>query len=61
MLFSLIQKFRGRSEVVMTDSRVKVQARMKTLRSSRNGAEFSIVPCEGESEKFRKVHKHRSH
>ena len=37
MLYNIIRTCRGKDEVVMTDSRSKVNARLKTLRKSHRG------------------------
>lgn len=61
MLYDLIQVRRGKEIVMMTDTRTKVQDRMKTLRASHrkgvNGekVQYSIRPSEDEKFK-RKPH-----
>lgn len=37
MLFNLIRTCRGKDEVIMTDSRTKVNDKLKTLRQSHRG------------------------
>jgi hypothetical protein len=60
MKYNLLQKCRGKSTVVMTDVRSKVNDRLKTLRDSvkfigNNRVEYSIVPAAEDDEKFKKA------
>lgn len=52
-MFNIIRKYKGKEEVVFTGDRSKANDRLRTLRSSNNGAAYKIVPAET-NEKFQK-------
>jgi len=60
MLYNLIKTYRGKDEIVMTDSLPKINNRLKTLRQSqKNGVKnqkvtYTVSPASEDEDKFKK-------
>lgn len=58
MLYNLIKKYRGKTEIVMTDSKKKVDARKITLSTSQKGKQitYTIEPTDSNVKYNKKPH-----
>lgn len=60
--YDLICVKQGKETVVMTDSLIKINKRLKVLRASQRGIkQVYVVQKSTQEEKYQKKHKHRSH
>lgn len=62
-LYNLVRISRGKRRKMMTDNMVKVRSRLRVLKDSQRGMNYTYViePAEADADKYKKKHKHRSH